>query len=849
MESEGLTLAVDLADTGQGRSTSECGHSSCEQTAQEILPVEIVQGEMFQQPVPILNEESQGSVESDRLSTLDPLIYNDMPASPPQNHQVHLWKPGAGRVSFEEAIRRLNESQPEDLMFEIQREVDGCDEAYKEHRHQFIDAVSTCQSLKSLFIQANYPKLKMEEVKLLCQNLLPALNSLTLNGSFDYDAVQIVCEKMANNCVLKNLSLGIEVEGRMSSAGASLGSMLATNSTLDSLDVQCADLGPNGVEALLQPLTGHATARPLNKSLTHLGIGGRYTPMGQGAGEAIAHMLRTNDTLTHFNIYTGFDPSDMRKILENGLKPSDVCKILESLQKNQTLLSLSLEGCWAVKGPDVLAKLMDLFRMNRSLTNIDLSETPLEQSDVCKILESLQNNQTLRHLDLRRCKGVKGPDVLAKMMDLVRMHPCLMEIRLEGTPLHWKGQAAQVQAQLENNAKDYMAVLRGMRRVPPKFVRVFLCGNAYSGKTTLARSMKRAFPTGCGSNLFLPLMEVIELRKPFKFCSNDPNELSKRTRGIEINVLLDHANKKISLWDLAGQEEYHAFHDMMMPDLSSQGNVSFFLLVCNPFDRKSGERKSLETIKDELQSWLRFISSNTKRSFNFPPHITIVITNADKGFIHKELLEADVEELANQFRDYINLSPKLHSINAHSFRRARAVVEDVTTTCTNVLHKLPHVFEACVNVQHGLSNWIKEHPYQPIVAMEIFKNDILAKKEPRLQAMSPTDTHDKQLNPHEAVALFLHDAGEIIYFKDEDFVVVNPHWFCHEVMGHLIELRKHAEESQLTTTIHGGLITVGRIEALLKKSLKNATHPVGMNEVNVFPNLVQLMIKMDLAYK
>ncbi|CAM6015575.1 unnamed protein product [Sphagnum balticum] len=854
MESEGLTLAVDAADTGQGRSTSECGHSSCEQTAQEILPVEIiVQGEMFHQPGRILSEESQGSVESDRLSTLDPLIHNDMPASPPQNHPVYLWEPGGeGGVSFEEAIRRLNESQPEDLEFKFE-EVDGCDEAYKEHRHQFIDAVSTCQSLKNLTIEAYDQKLKIEEVQRLCQNLPPALNSLTLKGLFDYDVVQIVCEMMANNCVLKNLSLRIRLEGRMSSAGASLGSMLAINSTLDSLDVRYTDLGPNGVEALLQPLTGHATARPLNKSLAHLDIGEFGIQMGQGAGEAIAHMLRTNDTLTHFSILAG-----------KGLKPSDMCKILESLQKNQTLLSLSLEHCQGLKGPDVSAKMMDLFRMNRSLTNIDLDGTPLEQSDVCKILESLQNNQTLlslnlhfcqgknqtlRILDLSFCRGVQGPDVLAKMMDLVRMHPCLMEIKLFGTPLEREGQAAQVEAQLENNAKDYMAVLRGMRRVPPKFVRVFLCGNAYSGKTTLGRSMKRAFASGCGPNLFFPLMEVIEVRKPFKFCSNDPDEWSKRTRGIEINVLLDHPNQKISLWDLAGQEEYHAFHDMMMPDLSSQGNVSFFLLVCNPFDRESRERKSPEIIKEELRSWLRFISSNTKRSFNFPPHITIVITNSDKGFIHKEFVESDVKELANQFQDYINLSPKLHSINAHSSRQARDVLEDVTTTCSNVLHKLPHVFGACVNVQHGLSDWIKEHPYQPIVAMETFKNDIVGKKEPSLQPMSPTDIHDKNLNPHEAVALFLHDAGEIIYFKDQDFVVVNPHWFCHQVMGHLIKLRRHVEESQLTTTIHGGLITVSRVEALLKKSLKNATHWVGMNEVNVFPNLVQLMMKMDFAYK
>jgi hypothetical protein len=84
---------------------------------------------MCHQPGGILSEESQGSVESDRLSTLDPLIHNDMPASPRQNHPVYLWKPGEpGLVSFEEVIRRLNESEQENLRFEFQ-EVDGCDEA------------------------------------------------------------------------------------------------------------------------------------------------------------------------------------------------------------------------------------------------------------------------------------------------------------------------------------------------------------------------------------------------------------------------------------------------------------------------------------------------------------------------------------------------------------------------------------------------------------------------------------------------------------------------------------------------------------------------------------------------
>jgi hypothetical protein len=275
------------------------------------LPVEIiVQGEMFHQPGRILSEESQGSVESDRLLTLDPLIHNDMPASPPQNHSVELWKPDRGNVSFEEAIHWLKESTPETLGCSFHSEVDGYDEAYKEHRHQFIDAVSKCQSLKELTIYSSNQKLSIEEVQVLCQNLLPALNSLTLDGVLDNDGVQIVCAKMANNCVLKNLAL-LNCKGRMSSAGASLGSMLAINSTLDSLDLQGTDLGPNGVEALLQPLTGHATDPPLNKSLRRLYIAGLDIQMGQGAGEAIAHMLRTNDTLTDFSMEfsIGLEPS------------------------------------------------------------------------------------------------------------------------------------------------------------------------------------------------------------------------------------------------------------------------------------------------------------------------------------------------------------------------------------------------------------------------------------------------------------------------------------------------------------------------------------------------------------
>jgi hypothetical protein len=61
--------------------------------------------------------------------------------------------------------------------------------------------------------------------------------------------------------------------------------------------------------------------------------------------------------------------------------------------------------------------------------------------------------------------------------------------------------------------------------------------------------MVRSFVKRFQVKMFIPLVEVVELRKPFKvFCfNNDPNEMAKRTRGIQINVLVDDKDQKISI--------------------------------------------------------------------------------------------------------------------------------------------------------------------------------------------------------------------------------------------------------------------------------------------------------------
>jgi hypothetical protein len=273
-------------------------------------------------------------------------------------------------------------------------------------------------------------------------------------------------------------------------------------------------------------------------------------------------------------------------------------------------------------------------------------------------------------------------------------------------------------------------------------------------------------------------------------------------------------------------------------------------LVCNPFLWDQSRRpKTPQELEDEFSYWLRFISSNTKRSSNFAPQVTIVLTNNDKKYIHQKFVHNYVQKLKARFVDFINLSSNTHSINAHSFREAKQVLKDVTTTCKNVLEKLPKVYETCLHVQLGICQWIKEHPNQPIVSMQIFEREIFAKNASQLQVVPPQLVEPELEKPHIAIAMFLHDAREIIYFKNEDFVVLNLNWFCHKVMGHLIKLRGHVENANLAKTFPNDFREMEHLEILLGSSLKDVPNFVGLKKDEILNYLVRLMVKMDFAYE
>ncbi len=171
-----------------------------------------------------------------------------------------------------------------------------------------------------------------------------------------------------------------------------------------------------------------------------------------------------------------------------------------------------------------------------------------------------------------------------------------------------------------------------------------------------------------------------------------PLQLALRTHGIEIFGLKNYAGIRLSIWDMGGQKEFHAFHDFMFPNLSDTGNPSSFLLVSSPFKNVYMDaKKQPADVYQELECWLWFVASHTRKSISFKPKVVVVLTHADKVAGLAAWAKGIVTQLQRQFADVLDLSPEPIAINAtpsHSSSYIAGLIQDKhpshtgeTTTC------------------------------------------------------------------------------------------------------------------------------------------------------------------------
>jgi hypothetical protein len=393
-----------------------------------------------------MEEEGAEGVESGHLSEFlkPPSSTAETPSFPPRQPLVFLSLPQELYVSCDHLIGTLQESQLERLIFNFER-FDEFDEdqengnnsmweAYRNHRLQVLDVVSRCNSLKELGVWSG---LDGEEMDMLCRNLVshPALERLTLYVGND-KGVEILCRMLQNNHNIKDLMFHLSE-------------------------------GDKGVEMLCQMLQNNHSLKTLElPEIDAIGVA------------SVGLMLGVNSTLENLTLWCNYDADgDTLKVLFQPLTCDDRNQLLNKSIKRLHLYNARMGR----EGAKVVAQML---LTNDSITHLTIRyDNSLEPSDVCTILESLEKNETLHTLDLRGClRGVRGDEVLAKVMDLLRINPWLKKIDFSETPLERDGHVAQVNAQLASNARDYMAAVRGLPRTQAKFARVFLCGDAYAGK-------------------------------------------------------------------------------------------------------------------------------------------------------------------------------------------------------------------------------------------------------------------------------------------------------------------------------------------------------------------------------
>lgn len=260
-----------------------------------------------------------------------------------------------------------------------------------------------------------------------------------------------------------------------------------------------------------------------------------------------------------------------------------------------------------------------------------------------------------------------------------------------------------------------------------------------------------------------------------------PRIENERTRGIEVHKMVWGA-MDINVWDMAGQSQYHSFHDLVLPNQYAIGGCSFYFIVCDP-------RKDKNIIEEEVSYWLMFVASNTRKTESYHPHVTILMTHHDMWRndhqIRQRMLDDIVNKLKEKFQHVLDFDKDISFFamdnESPPYMDAKTVMQNVEEYMMLMSPKLPKVFKASIELQAILVKWNIDHPDKPIVNWDDFSKGPCEE----VKGLRTLETLDEELveKTKKLIATSLHNGGYMMYFEELGMVITNPHWFWHDIMG------------------------------------------------------------------
>ncbi|KAK6947027.1 hypothetical protein RJ641_000500 [Dillenia turbinata] len=508
-------------------------------------------------------------------------------------------------------------------------------------------------------------------------------------------------------------------------------------------------------------------------------------------------------------------------------------------QANVTLKSVTFGGGRTKIGRDGLAAILQMLTTNQSMTRLGIyDDESLRVEDFVKIFRSLEKNTTLRYLSLQGCKGVAGELVLQAIMNTLQVNPWIEDIDLSRTPLQNAGKTEGIYQKLGQNGRNEPEadLLKDMPLTAPRSCRVFFCGQEYAGKTTLCSSIAQNF-----SSSKVPYIEQVRTLV-------NPVEQAVRAAGMKIKTFKDE-DTKISIWNFAGQHEFYSLHDLMFPGHES---ASFFLIISSLFRKPTNrEPKTAPEIEEDLQYWLRFIVSNSRKAAQqcLLPNVTVVLTHCDKINQQSQNLQPavnSIQRLRDKFQGYVEFYPTVFTVDARVSASVSRLAQHLRRTSKTILQRVPRVYELCNDLIQILSDWRSENYHKPAMKWNEF-NELCQVRVPALRIRTRHDNKEKMEMRRHVIASSLHHIGEVIYFHDLGLLILDCEWFYGEVLGQLVKLEVRRQSSME----HNGFISRKELEKILRGSLQSQIPGMGPK---VFENLevgdlVRMMLKLELCHE
>ncbi len=187
------------------------------------------------------------------------------------------------------------------------------------------------------------------------------------------------------------------------------------------------------------------------------------------------------------------------------------------------------------------------------------------------------------------------------------------------------------------------------------------------------------------------------------------------------------------------------------------------------------------------------------------------------------------QKLEKKYKELVNIYDFIPSfwIGVGSTSSIQPLARFVPNEIKHILDHLLKVLEVSLQMGKVITQWNEEHTNKPMVSWETFEK--LCAKNRTLKCF--LDDQSNMKKHCQVVVQTLHQGENALYFENLEFTVIDPNWFCHEILGSLLAFNEsYRATSGYDLSINmEGFVNYSDVEFLLQKSLFGEYFHVGHN--------------------